>query len=110
MKDRLVAFTLGAAIAVSGCSVLKQAADSRFEYKATLDTKGALVDCYTDTNPSAKIEQGKVHVIFDQAVCFDNTPNARKIIGMPLSEPFSGEVTVDNIGVIEKPAVSSPQN
>lgn len=116
MKDRdrigLAAFALGAAIVVSGCSVLEQVAAKEFEYKATLfGNNGASVDCYTNTNPSVKMEQRRVHVIFDQAVCFDKTPNAREIIGMPQNEPFSGEVTVDNIGVIEKPVFfSNPQS
>ena len=111
-KDRLFglgALVLGAAVVASGCSVLQQAAASSFEYKATLDTNGALVDCYTNTNPTATKEEGKLHVVFDQAVCFDETPDARRITGMSLSEPFSGEVTVDHIGVIERPLVATPQ-
>jgi hypothetical protein len=111
MKDRdkigLVAFAFGAAFVVSGCGVLEKVADSSFEYKATLDTNGALVNCHTNTNPVAKTEQGKTKVIFDRAFCFDKTPNAREKLGMSLSEPFSGEVTVTYIGVIEKPLVAT---
>jgi hypothetical protein len=107
----LAALGLGVVFVVSGCGVLEQAADSGFEYKATLDSKGALVNCYSNTNPKAETGGGQATVIFQEAFCFDKSSNARKTIGMSLSEPFSGEVTVDNIGVTERPAVyTNPQS